>query len=320
MTNSERDRSSLPATPGRPRRALVIFNRASRKAGELMEAAVEQLDRHDDLEVTVADCPERELLTDFIMDHRKSCDLVVLGGGDGTMNAAARGLIATQLPLGILPLGTANDLARTLGIPESLPDAADIIINGVARRIDLGEVNGRPFFNVASIGLSADLASELTSDMKKRFGKIGYAMAAITVLLRARPFRATISSRNSKVRALTLQIAVGNGLFYGGGMAIERDAKINDGALDLYSLEMRRAWKLALMARAFRFGEHGAWREVRVDHADSFNIRTRRSHAINADGEIVSHTPADFRILPKAIEVMTSPDAPGITQPDTGGI
>jgi YegS/Rv2252/BmrU family lipid kinase len=279
----------------------------------MMEAAVEQLDRHEDIAVTIADCTAREKLSPLIVERREDSDLVVLGGGDGTINAAARGLVEAQIPLGILPLGTANDLARTLGIPEDLEEATQIIIDGNRRRIDLGEVNGALFFNVASIGLSADLASELTSDMKKKFGKIGYALAAVSVLLRATPFRATIESERAKARALTLQIAIGNGLFYGGGMAIERDAKIDDGTLDLYSLEMRRAWKLALMAKAFRFGDHGAWREVRVDHAQEFHIRTRRRHPINADGELVSHTPAHFRILPKAIEVFTGKNAPGIT-------
>jgi diacylglycerol kinase (ATP) len=301
------------------RRALVIFNKSSRRARELMEAAIEKLDGSPGIAVTVADCNDKEALSEIIVERRKDCDLVVLGGGDGTMNAASRGLIKAQIPLGILPLGTANDLARTLGIPEDLEGATQIIVNGNRRRIDLGEVNGSPFFNVASIGLSADLAAELTSDIKKRFGKIGYAIAAISVLLRATPFRATIEANGRKARALTLQIAVGNGLFYGGGMAIERGAKIDDGTLDLYSLEMRRAWKLALMARAFRYGEHGAWREVRVEHAQAFHIRTRRRHPINADGELVSYTPADFRILPKAIEVLAPDAAPGITEADGNG-
>ncbi len=307
------DHKLLPHTGSPPRRALVIFNKSSRRAEEMMEVAVEQLDRHEGIEVTVADCGDKAELSPLIVELGRDADLVILGGGDGTMNSAARGIVEAQIPLGILPLGTANDLARTIGIPEDIAAATQIIIDGNCRRIDLGEVNGRLFFNVASIGLSADLASELSSDMKKKFGKIGYALAAVSVLLRATPFRATIESERGKARALTLQIAVGNGRFYGGGMAIERDAKIDDGALDLYSLEMRRAWKLALMARAFRFGEHGAWREVRVDHAQAFHIRTRRRHPINADGEIVSHTPARFSILPKAIEVFTVADAPGLT-------
>ncbi len=298
------------------RRALLVFNKASRRAGAAMQEAIETLGRRHDLQIAVEDCPEGEQLSDMIIARRNAFDLVILGGGDGTMNAAARGLVETQLPLGILPMGTANDLARTLGIPEDLAQAAEIIADGHTRRIDLGNVNGKLFFNVASIGLSAQLAHDLTSDLKRRFGKFGYLIASIGVLLRAKPFRATIASTHGTSRALTLQIAIGNGLYYGGGMAIHSNAKIDDGALDLYSLEMRRAWKLALMARAFRYGEHGAWREVRVDNATTFEIRTRRRQPINADGEIVSHTPGVFRVHPGAMEVFAPASAPGLSPQD----
>jgi len=100
-----------------------------------------------------------------------------------------------------------------------------------------------------------------------------------------------------------LQIAGGNGRFYGGGNVVEKDAAIDDHRLDLYSLELTRAWKLALMARSFRYGEHGAWDEVRAIRAQEFDVRTRRPRLINADGEIVSETPAHFTISPSAVTV-----------------
>ena len=96
------------------------------------------------------------------------------------------------------------------------------------------------------------------------------------------------------MRVRTLQIAVGNGRFYGGGNAVEKDAAIDDQHLDLYSLELDRAWKLALMARSFRYGEHGAWDEVRAVRAKEFDIRTRKPRPVNADGEIVTQTPGPF--------------------------
>ncbi|MBB4040420.1 YegS/Rv2252/BmrU family lipid kinase [Microvirga flocculans] len=224
-------------------------------------------------------------------------------GGDGTLNAAAFGVIEAGLPLGILPLGTANDLARTLHIPFDLDGAAQVIADGHTRRIDLGIVNGEPFFNVASLGLSAELAQKLTRDIKRRWGRLGYALVALKVLAQARPFRATITSETESVRVRTLQIAVGNGRFYGGGNAVEKDAAIDDQHLDLYSLELERAWKLALMARSFRYGQHGAWEEVRAVRAKEFDIRTRRPRPINADGEIVTQTPAHFSIRPAAVTV-----------------
>jgi YegS/Rv2252/BmrU family lipid kinase len=200
-------------------------------------------------------------------------------------------------------MGTANDLARTLGVPTDLDQAARIIAEGHTRRIDLGLVNHQPFFNVASIGLSAELAQELTREMKRRWGRLGYAVAALKVLSRARPFRASIESGESSVRVRTLQIAVGNGRYYGGGNAVQKDAAIDDQHLDLYSLELRRAWKLALMARSFRYGEHGAWEEVRAIRAKEFTVHTRRPRPVNCDGEIVTQTPAHFTIRPRAVTV-----------------
>jgi YegS/Rv2252/BmrU family lipid kinase len=238
-----------------------------------------------------------------IVRRRHEADLVIVCGGDGTIRSAASGVIETGLPMGILPMGTANDLARTLAIPDDLEAAVDIIVAGASRRIDLGEVNGEPFFNVASLGLSTDLARGLTPEAKRRWGKLGYALAAIKVMLAARPFRAIITSKSDRVRVRTLQIAVGNGVHYGGGTVIHADATIEDGHLDLYSLELKNVWKFGLMLGAFRRGEHGAWDEVRTVKCTEFDIRTRKPRPINTDGDIVTQTPAHFVIRPSAVEV-----------------
>jgi diacylglycerol kinase (ATP) len=306
----DEERGLGPAGAGRPshdrpkraRRALLLANRKSRRGAELVDPAAEQLRGHG-IEVLVEDCATREQLAQQILRHASGIDRVVVAGGDGTMNAAAQALVATGLSLGILPAGTANDLARTLGIPEDVEAAARIIAEGHSRTIDLGDVNGHPFFNVASIGLSVELTKVLTRDFKRRYGKLGYGLAAIRVLARARPFQATIRSGGSAVRAGTLQIAVGNGRYYGGGNAIEKTAAIDDQRLDLYSLEFRQAWKLALLARSFRYGEHGAWDEVRAVRGKEFDVVTRRPKPVNADGEIATHTPAHFRIKSNAVRV-----------------
>ena len=181
--------------------------------------------------------------------HADTADCAIVCGGDGSLCRAAPGLIASSLTLGILPMGTANDLARTLGIPVALEAAAEVIVAGHRRRIDLGTVNGTPFFNVASIGLSAELARALSPELKRRWGRAGYALAALRVLARAQRFAAWIGEDGSGVRTRTMQIAVGNGVFYGGGTVVAEDAAIDDGHLDLYSLEVRTVWKLKLLQR-----------------------------------------------------------------------
>jgi diacylglycerol kinase (ATP) len=231
-----------------------------------------------------------------------------ISSGAGTRPTSP--LSAAGLPMGILPMGTANDLARTLEIPTQLELAADIIIAGHQRQVDLGDVNGHPFFNVATIGLGADLAMGLTAETKRRWGRLGYAIGALKVLLQARPFSATISNREGRSEVKTYQIAVGNGRHYGGGTVIEQDASIEDGTLDLYSLEIDNVWKLALMLRAFRSGTHGAWEEVRTARCTEFDIRTRKPRPVNLDGDIVTQTPAHFRIRPGAITVFAPPAQP----------
>jgi diacylglycerol kinase (ATP) len=293
--------SAPAATETGPRRALLIANANSRR-GAAMEEAREALESVG-LAVTAVRTESRAELTPLILDHAADVDCVVAAGGDGTMNGVADGLVQTGLPLGILPMGTANDLARTLDIPVDLPAAARIIAAGRRRRIDLGEVNEHAFFNVASIGLSAELASRLTPERKRRFGRFAYAITAMHVLATARPFRATIVTKDATKMVRTLQIAVGNGKYYGGGMAVEAGACIADGRLDLYSLEFKRVWKLALLMKSFRQGAHGLWSEVRTEKSTAFEIRTRKPMPINTDGDLVTFTPARFVVKQGAIEV-----------------
>jgi YegS/Rv2252/BmrU family lipid kinase len=296
--------------PAPPQQALLLVNPHSRRGGAGVDAAIDRLEAGGVRVLKDTFSAAEEVEAD-IMRRAGEVDCVIICGGDGTLCLAAPGLVSTGLPLGVIPMGTANDLARTLGIPVSPASAAEVILAGWRRRIDLGTVNGKPFFNVASIGLSADLAETLTSGLKRRWGRAGYALAAIRVLSRARRFSAWISENGEVTRTRTMQIAVGNGRFYGGGSVVEENAVIDDGHLDLYSLEMHNVWKLAAMLRTFRTGMHGAWTDVRTARGTEFEIRTRETRAVNADGELITETPARFKCHPEAVTVFVPQgDAP----------
>lgn len=293
----------MSVAPLARRRALMLVNPNARRGSEGLDPVIARLAQGGvDAVIERFETPD-EVSAD-IARRRHEADLVIVCGGDGTINSAAKGILETGLPMGIMPMGTANDLARTLGIPNNLLQAADVIATGTIRRVDLGEVNGHPFFNVASMGLSVDLARGLTPEAKRRWGKLGYALAAVKVATRAERFRAEIISDTGSVKVKTLQIAVGNGVHYGGGTMIHADATIEDGHLDLYSLELKNVWKFGLMLGAFRQGKHGAWDEVRTAKSTEFDIRTEVPMAVNTDGDLVTETPAHFVIRPNAISVI----------------
>jgi YegS/Rv2252/BmrU family lipid kinase len=291
----------------RGKRVLLLYNANARQGGGALQPTRARLEAGG-FTVTVEPFESLPEIARDITRLQESADAVVVCGGDGSISAAAPAVMESGLPLGIIPAGTANDLARTLSIPLDFAAAADLVVAGQTRRIDVGMVNGHAFFNVASIGLSSELAQKLDPETKKRFGRLGYAVAALRVLSSARRFQARIVEKRNGTRVKTYQIAVGNGRLYGGGNVVEESAAIDDGHLDLYSLEMPNLWKMALMARAFRVGTHGAWKEVRTARCVEFDIETRHPMPVNTDGEIVTATPAHFRVLPAAVTVFAPPD------------
>jgi YegS/Rv2252/BmrU family lipid kinase len=293
---------------------LLCVNRVSRLGSIGVGAAIERF-RAAGFSLLEARCESAAELSPCILHHRDQIDCVIIAGGDGTLNAAGRALVATRLPLGLLPTGTANDFARSVGLPSEIEAAAQVIVDGLIHQIDVGDVNGHFFFNVASVGLAADLAKSLTRDHKRRFGRLSYALNAARLLMRATPFHATLLMGDEKVMVRTLQIAVGNGRFYGGGNVIASGARIDDGHLDLYSLEFAQVWRMALMLPSFKSGGHGAVREVRTARGAVFEILTRKPRPVNADGELVTHTPAVFTQRRGSVSVYVPETSPLVTVP-----
>lgn len=282
--------------------ALLLINQRSRK-GRIEARRAQTLLVQAGFTLLQPDEDETRSFSQLIAAYAGRVNAVIVGGGDGTLNAAAPGLVQTGLPLGILPLGTANDFARTLGIPASLEQAVKIIADGQLRAVDLGQVNQHLFLNVSSIGFSAELARNLTAESKKSWGVGGYALAALRLLRQSRPFSAALVHQGQRIPIKTVQVSVGNGRFYGGGMTVEQRAAPDDGLLDVYSLELQNSWQLIALLPFLRRGTHGRWRNVRAFSSTELTIETRRPHYINADGEIIGQTPAHFRLLARALRV-----------------
>ncbi len=234
--------------------------------------------------------------------------LLVVGGGDGTVGAAAGRVAGTGTVLGVLPLGTANDFARTLEIPVGLDDAVRTLVSGRIVDVDLGRAGRRPFLNVASMGLSVEVTARLTPGMKRRLGAAAYPAATLLAYGRHTPFSARLEFPDSDhpTMALTdlLQVAVGNGRHYGGGLTVAPGAGLDDGTLDVYAIEKGRVRDHVSIARLLKHG-HFVEHE-RVHHVVTTAVRvvSEPMQRVNLDGEVVTATPLTFRVERNALHVV----------------
>jgi YegS/Rv2252/BmrU family lipid kinase len=291
---------------------LLLVNRKARRGKDDLSAALDRL-RGAGFDLIEGRVERPSQLSEVVRRNRGRVDAVIIGGGDGTLTMAADGLVDTQLPLGILPLGTANDLARTLGLPLDTVAAADVIAAGRQRRIDLGVVNGTHFFNVATVGLGVGVTRRLSRERKGRWGVLAYLLTAARVVTRARPFAADIRTETGTIRVRTVQVTVGNGRHFGGGLTVDQSATIDDGLLHLVSLEAQTWWQLVGLLPALWRGTERHKQHARTLTGREFEVRPVKKHRkkVTADGEVSSRTPAVFRIVPRALAVFAPPPPDG---------
>ncbi len=293
-----------------PARCLLVLNGKSRSGAEATEAVVEELRTRG---ATIAGGgPQPPSRLDDMLRRFKpgELDRVLIGGGDGTLNRALPALLRAGIPLGVLPLGTANDFANSLGIPIDPRGAVELALEGRVTSIDVGRINDRPFLNVASLGLGSKVTERLSSELKARLGFLGYPQAMLAAYREARPFRARIRAPDSEARRLKcIHLAVGNGRRYGGGAVISQDARLDDGVLHLFALAPIPLWRLILMGPWLGSGRQRDLSDATIVKAASFRIETSRTLPISADGEILAETPADFCVQPAALAVVVPEEA-----------
>lgn len=242
-------------------------------------------------------------------------DRILVAGGDGTLNKSLPTLLEASLPVAILPLGTANDLAHSLGIPSETAAALDVALSGRIEPIDVASVNGSPFLNVATIGLGPKVTQHLTSELKARLGFLGYPWALLSAYRESRPFRVRITCPDQPpARLRCLHFAVGNGRFYGGGAVVGQDTWLNDGLLNVVVLKPKPLWRLLLQVPFVGLGHHRHAPDVRAFQASSLLLETNHTKRISADGEILTETPARFEVRPGALHVVVPKDveSPGL--------
>jgi diacylglycerol kinase (ATP) len=232
---------------------------------------------------------------------------VVAAGGDGTLMEVVNGLVGTGLPLGVLPLGSGNDFARTAGIPLDPVVAAHLLARPARRPIDLGRVDGRYFINVASAGMDGEIARRMNQDLRWLRGAPAYAVATLMTLARFRPAEIVLELDGTVRRLEALLVAVANGRYYGGGMMVTPRAALDDGLFDVCVLgALERLEFLRTFPSVYR-GEHLSHPKISLYHARRVALRVEGNgpaFPAQADGESVGRLPQEFVVEPAALTLL----------------
>ena len=256
----------------------------------------------------------RTLLTESIEHARAQAreaiergEGVAVMSGDGLIGQVGGVLAGSETPLGILPGGRGNDLARVVGIPKDLRAAAEILAAGRTRTIDVGEVNGHRFLGIASCGFDSE-CNRIANDVKLVRGNLVYLYSVPRALAAWRPAAFEVSVDGETHSFEGYSVAVANNRAYGGGMYIAPDAELDDGKLDVVlTAQVGKLRFLANLPKVFK-GAHLDSPEVTVVRGKEVEIRADRSFAVYADGDAVTELPARIRLLPRALKLLAPPE------------
>jgi diacylglycerol kinase (ATP) len=232
-------------------------------------------------------------------------DIVAAAGGDGTLSEVLNGLVNSVSKIGIIPMGTGNDFARHLGIGTDRRRAVQTLLRGIAKPIDIGRTQGRWFLNVAGCGFDAVVAERVNRGFRHLRGTAAYIAAVVQTLrtFQAADMRITLDGETVELRAMLCSVA--NASYYGGGMHVAPDARLDDGLFDLCLLaEAGKMEFLSAFPRVFR-GTHTTHPKVTMRRARHVQIESEPPMPVLVDGEIAGITPVEFVLVPGAIHVMT---------------
>jgi YegS/Rv2252/BmrU family lipid kinase len=233
-------------------------------------------------------------------------ELPVVMSGDGLIGTVGGALAGGEVPLGIIPAGRGNDLARVLGIPTEPEEAVAVLAEAEPRTIDVGEVNGRRFLGIASAGFDSD-CQDIANRTKFVRGRWVYAYSALRALAAWKPARFTLRIGEENLRFTGWSVAAANSGMFGGGMRLAPDASLEDGEFDIVMVgDSGKLRYISNLPKVFK-GTHVESEEVRIVRARSLELSASRPFAVYADGEHLTDLPASLRVLPRALSVMAPP-------------
>lgn len=291
------------ADPPLPRSAVLIVNAKSRKGRDLFREARKKLTEAGIDIISAHAIRDPKGLPNAVKQAVDSgAPMVIVGGGDGSLSCSVDMLVAHDTVFALLPLGTANSFARTLGIPLDLDGAIDVIANGRRRRVDLGMIDNDYFANCAAIGISPLIGKTIPHGLKRWLGRPGYLAWALFQLTRFRPFRLTIGEGDNAETIDALEVRIANGPYHGGTELVD-DAEIDSGEIVVQAVIGRSQWQLGwswLLSSLRLPARHQTTREF---HGREMRVVTDPPLPISIDGEVLARTPVTARVARGVIEV-----------------
>lgn len=293
----------MSISPERSRRLVFFGNSCSRQGRNGFEQSLAAFERHD-VELEKYECfDEPKRMLDAVQQAvDDKVDIIAIGGGDGTVGMCADRIVKSESALAIVPLGTGNQLALELGLPRDFAKVvADVILGGKTARLDAASVNGNVFLNVATIGLTTEIANNLTA--KDKLGKFAYITALVKAFRKIEPFTVHVEDHIMKKQLQLVQLVICNGRTHGGPFVAAPDATMSDGHLDVYGVKHTNIFKMLKAGAMALGGEHVNLDDIPAFKTSKFTLTTDPKLPITMDGESVWHDTMTVEVLPASIKM-----------------
>ena len=285
-----------------PRSAVLLVNAKSRTGQDAFRQARKLL-REAGITLTASKAVKNpaKLPGEVKKAVAAGAEMVIVGGGDGSLSCAVDHLVGSQTVFAILPLGTANSFARTIGVPLDIAGAVDVIANGKVAAIDLGMIDKDYFCNCAAVGISPLIAETVPHGLKKWAGRPGYLAWAAVQMARFQPFKLTVTGNGIDETVEALELRIANGAFHGGAELVKTEADSGEiviqAVIGTARTKLLWSWGLSLLGPDHVRGTVQEWR------GREFRITTDPPLPISIDGEVLAETPIKASLARKAIRM-----------------
>ncbi len=290
-------------------RIIILLNPTAKRgqARHLLAPALEVF-RRQHVHFDVRESRSSQHLTELARGAREEKpDLIVSAGGDGTHHYVINGLFRSEIPLGLLPMGTGNDFAKGVGMPTGLHAAAAALLNGHVREIDLAQVGAAVYGCIAGVGFDSTVTRYANQHARWLSGSLAYTWSLLCCMPEYRPQQLKIIADGESFSEEVLFAVVGNNASYGGGIRLAPRARLDDGILDVCIVPfLSRLELLRWVPRAYR-GEHLNHPRIKYLQARKITLNAASRMELFGDGEFLQELPATIEVLPRALRMI----APG---------